>query len=68
MKKFISVCHYFYNSILSHRFIYRLSIITIIITTIIESQVTGNDIIDLLKPMLNVHESHYEKTVEIIMH
>ena len=30
--------------------------------------VTNNDMIDLLKPTLNVHESHYGRTSEIIMH
>ena len=31
-------------------------------------QVTNNDTIDLLKPTLNVHESHHGRIVEIIMH
>ena len=31
-------------------------------------QVTGNDLIDLLRSMLNVQESHYGRTAEIIMH
>ena len=30
--------------------------------------VTNNDMIDLLKPTLNMHESHYGRTSEIIMH
>ena len=37
-------------------------------TPLIGGQVPGNDTIDLLKPMLNVHESHYGRTAEIIMH
>ena len=31
-------------------------------------QVTGKDTIDLLRLMLNVHESHYGRTAEIIIH
>jgi len=38
------------------------------ITTIIEGQVTGNDMIDILRPMFNEHESHYGRTIEIIMY
>ena len=41
---------------------------TIMTTPLIGIQVTGNDTIKLLKPTLNVHESHYERTSEIIMH
>ena len=37
-------------------------------TPLIEVQVTGIDTIDLLKPTLNMHESHYGRTSEIIMH
>ena len=33
---------------------------------LIRVQVTGNDKIDLLKPTLNVHESHHGRTAEII--
>ena len=36
-------------------------------TPLIGGQVIGNDMIDLIKPTLNVHESHYERTSEIIM-
>ena len=35
-------------------------------TPLIRVQVTGNDKIDLLKPTLNVHESHHGRTAEII--
>ena len=35
-------------------------------TPLIRVQVIGNDKIDLLKPTLNVHESHHERTVQII--
>ena len=45
-----------------------ISRITIMTTPLIGGQVTSNDTIDLLRPMLNVHESHYERTAEIIMH
>ena len=42
---------------------------TIIMTTpLIRVQVIGIDMIDLLKLTLNVHESYYERTSEIIMH
>ena len=37
-------------------------------TPLIEGQVIGNDTIDLLRPTLNVHESHYRRTFEIIIH
>ena len=37
-------------------------------TPLMRVQVTGIDTIDLLKPTLNVHESYYERTFEIIMH
>ena len=37
-------------------------------TPLIEGQVIGNDTIDLLRPTLKVHESHYGRTSEIIMH
>ena len=37
-------------------------------TPLIRVQVTDNDMIDLLKPTLNVHESHYKRTSEIIMY
>ena len=36
--------------------------------TFIGGQVTGNDTIDLLRPTLNVHESHCGRTSKIIMH
>ena len=36
-------------------------------TPLIGGQVIGNDMIDLIKPTLNVHESHYGRTSEIIM-
>ena len=45
-----------------------ISRITIMITPLIGGQITGNDTIDLLRPTLNVHESHYGRTSEIIMH
>ena len=45
-----------------------ISKITIMTTPLIGGQVTSNDTIDLLRPMLNVHESHYGRTAEIIMH
>ena len=35
---------------------------------LIGDQVTGNDAIDLLWPTLKMHDSHYGKTFEIIMH
>ena len=41
---------------------------TIMTTPLIGIQVIGNDTIKLLKPTLNVHESHYERTSKIIMH
>ena len=42
---------------------------TIIMTTpLIRVQVIGIDMIDLLKLTLNVHESYYGRTFEIIMH
>ena len=37
-------------------------------TPLIGVQVTDNDTIDLLKPTLNVHESHHGRIAEIIMH
>ena len=37
-------------------------------TPLIGVQVIGIDTIDLLKPTLNMHESHYGMTSEIIMH
>ena len=37
-------------------------------TPLIRVQVIGIDMIDLLKLTLNVHESYYERTSEIIMH
>ena len=37
-------------------------------TPLMRVQVTGIDTIDLLKPTLNVHEFHYGRTSEIIMH
>ena len=40
---------------------------TIMIAPFIGDQITDNDTIDLLRPTLNVHESHYERTFEIIM-
>ena len=36
--------------------------------SLIGVQVTGNDMIDLLKSTLNVHESYYGRTSKIIMH
>ena len=45
-----------------------ISRIPIMTTPLIGGQVTSNDTIDLLRPMLNVHESHYGRTTEIIMH
>ena len=45
-----------------------ISRITIMTTPLIGGQVTGNDTIDLLRPTLNVHESHCGRTSEIIMH
>ena len=44
-----------------------ISKITIMTAPLIGCQVTSNDKIDLLRPMLNVHESHYRRTAEIIM-
>ena len=37
-------------------------------TPLIGVQLTDIDMIDLLKPTLNVHESHYGRTFEIIMY
>ena len=43
-----------------------ISKITIMTAPLIGGQVIGNDTKNLLRPTLNVHESHYERTVEII--
>ena len=45
-----------------------ISKITIMTAPLIGGQVTGNDTINLLKPTLNVHESHYGRTSKIILH
>ena len=37
-------------------------------TPLIGVQITSNDKINLLKPTLNMHGSHYGKTVKIFMH
>ena len=67
MKKFINVSLHC-NSILTRIHLLFISKITIMTTPLIGVQVTNNDTIDLLKPTLNVHESHHGRTAEIIMH
>lgn len=42
--------------------------ITIMTAPLIGGQVTGNDTIDLLRPTLNLHESHCGRISKIIMH
>ena len=68
MKKFINVLLFLLlhaNTWIHLSFISKTIIMT---TPLIRVQVIGIDMIDLLKLTLNVHESYYGRTFEIIMH